>query len=140
VLTPPPEDIPQPQQPAAAPPPPLTAFAAEADEFSTPLFDDGWDAAEALGGRIVRHETPEEEEADDGHRVANGPYILLGAIGLAAFVGAVGAFLKASAGAGHGGGPFDNPAIYAWALAIIGAACVGSSIYFLLKRLGGVED
>jgi hypothetical protein len=138
ILTPPPAEEAQ-AATHAAHARPVTAIASEPDEFETPLFDENWDGAQALGARIVRHEAPPEEELE-GRRPVNGPFILLGAIGLAAFVGAVGAFLKAHAGTGRGAGPFDDPAILAWVLAVIGAACVGTSIYFLLKRLGGAED
>jgi lysozyme len=138
VLTPPPEEPVRPDQPRMHVEP-AVSVAAEPDEFSTPLFDDNWDGPQALGGRIVRHEAPPEDETEEGERV-DGPVILLGAIGLTAFVGAVAAFLKANAGSGAAGSVFDNKTFLAWALAVMGAACVGASIYFLLKRLGGRED
>lgn len=132
VLTAPPTDW---EEHRAASPAMVTALAAEADELETPLFDEGWDGPSALSGRIVRHEPAAEPEAARKPVGATAPYVLLGLVGFVAFAGALFAFWR-----GHAPGAAGNPTVLAWALALIGAACVGVSVYFLLKRLGGAED
>lgn len=131
VLTSPPADWEEPRATSTK-----ASLAAETDELETPLFDEGWDGPGALSGRIVHHEAPVEHDARATRLRVTGPYVLLGFIGFVAFGGALFAFSRgraASAGAG-------NPVVLAWILALIGAACVGISVYFLLKRLGGQED
>ena len=115
---------------------PATA-SVEVDEQEPPLFDSGWSETTARA-RVVRYEAT-ENEARSAHQ-PNGPFVLLGAIGFVAFGGSVAAFLKAQDAPASGASPIDNPAILAWILAFVGAACVGTAVYFLLKRLGGVED
>jgi hypothetical protein len=112
------------------------SLAAEADELETPLFDEGWDGPGALSGRIVHHEAPAEHDARATKLGVTGPYVLLGFIGFVAFGGALFAFSRGHVANGGAG----NPVVLAWILALIGAACVGISVYFLLKRLGGQED
>ena len=131
ILTSPPADW---EEPRAA----LTnaSAGAEADELETPLFDEGWDGPGALSGRIVHHEAPAEHDARAAQLGVTGPYVLLGFIGFVAFGGALFAFSRGHA-ANSGAG---NPVVLAWILALIGAACVGISVYFLLKRLSGQED
>lgn len=131
ILTSPPADW---EEPRAAPT--HASLAAEADELETPLFDEGWDGPGALSGRIVHHEAPAEHDARATKLGVTGPYVLLGFIGFVAFGGALFAFSRGHAGAGGA----NNPVVLAWILALIGAACVGISVYFLLKRLGGQED
>ena len=119
VLTHPPEDWPvrQPEPQVQAPP--------EAAADPT-LFQEGWAGGEPT--RVVRHEpTP----AEDGKRAAMGPFVLMAIIGLAAFAGAVAAFLR--------GRTSGDLTLYAWILALIGVVCVAVSVFFLLKRVGG-ED
>ena len=106
--------------------------AEEPDELQSPLFDDP--GSQPLE-RVIRYEEVEEPEAP-ADRPSSGPFILMGLIGFAAFGGAVSAFLKARAGTGG----LDELTVVAWVLALIGAACVGTAVYFLLKRLGGAED
>ena len=106
------------------------------DELEQPRFDEGWDGPTALSARIVRHEPVAEAEAPSRKIAATGPFILLGLIGFVAFAGAMFAFWR-----GHSAGPdAGDPTILAWSLALIGAACVGVSVYFLLKRLGAQDD
>lgn len=117
----------------------ITALSADVDELETPLFDDGWDAPSVLSGRVVHHEamlepTPPSRSLRFG---ATGPYMLLGLIGFVAFAGALFAFWR---GGGSGVGAMHDPKVLAWVLALIGAACVSISVYFLMKRLGGAED
>jgi hypothetical protein len=105
-----------------------SSVAAEADELETPLFDDGWDGLSALSGRVVRHEPVAEPEGPAKRQGATAPYVFMGLIGFVAFAGALFALWR-----GHA-------PVLAWSLALIGAACVAVSVYFLLKRLGGAED
>ncbi|HYF22741.1 MAG TPA: lysozyme [Caulobacteraceae bacterium] len=139
VLTPPPEV----EEERYAPPPggglvhPATA-SVEMEEPEPALFDSGW--SETAGrARVVRYEPANDSDAATAAQ-PNGPFVLLGAIGFVAFGGSVAAFLKAQDGPASGSSPIDNPAILAWILAVVGAACVGTAVYFLLKRLGGVDD
>ena len=129
-LTPPPEveDV------AAGETEPQPAVRYEIDELQSPLFEEASAAEQAVGARVVRHEEI-EGEVIAAERPSMGVFALLGTIGLAAFGGALSAFIKARAGAGD-----DGLTVIAWVLALIGAACVGTAVYFLLKRLGGVED
>ena len=129
-LTPPPEVI-------EVPPPRVDLSLAaqrEVDE-ETPMFDVVANTDQDVAQRIIIH-----EESDTGDSLAdrpsNGPFILMGVIGLAAIGGALSAFLKVRSGVEG----LDNMVVFAWALALIGAGCVGTAVYFLLKRLGGVED
>jgi lysozyme len=126
-LTPPPEVIEQPPSRQDTAPP----RAANEDEAQVALFDPS-DADQGVAGRIIRY-----EEIDDGvdipERPTTGPFILMGVIGLAAFGGAISAFIKAR-------NDVDGLEAVAWLLALIGACLVGTSIYFLLKRLGGVDE
>ena len=131
ILTSPPADWEEPRTASTQ-----AAPAAEADELETPLFDEGWDGPGALSGRIVHHEAPAEHDARAAKLGLMGPYLLLGFIGFVAFGGALFAFSRGHAANGAAG----NPVVLAWILALIGAACVGISVYFLLKRLGGQED
>jgi lysozyme len=131
ILTSPPADS---EEPRAASIP--ASLAAETDELETPLFDEGWDGPGALSGRIVHHEASAEHDARASKRGVTGPYVLLGFIGFVAFGGALFAFSRGHAA----GGGVSHPIVLAWILALIGAACVGISVYFLLKRLGGQED
>lgn len=129
VLTPPPEyfdrpDSPGPSEPAA----PEPALADEAGE--APLFDQAWGGG--ANGRIVRHEAPAEEPAVE--KRGNGLLVLTAVVGFAAFMGAIAAFLRGRAGGA------DDITTYAWVLALIGVGCVATSVYFLLKRLGGVAE
>ena len=130
-LTPPPEVA---DRDADGEPEPAPAVRYEIDELQSPLFEEQSAAEQAVGGRVVRHE---ELDPEDGgpDRPATGIFALLGVIGLAAIGGALAAFFKARAGAGD-----DGLTVIAWVLALIGAACAGTAVYFLLKRLGGVED
>jgi hypothetical protein len=81
---------------------------------------------------VVRHEAGVDAQGD--RRSGTGLLILMAIVGLTAFAGAVGAFLRGrAAGAG-------DMTIAAWVLALIGVSCVAISVYFLLKRIGGVED
>ncbi len=128
-LTPPPEVIEQPpSRQDTAPPKPTNE---DEDRDQVALFDPS-DADQGVAGRIIRY-----EDIDDGmdipDRPTTGPFILMGVIGLAAFGGAISAFIKAN-------NQVDGLEAVAWLLALIGACLVGTSIYFLLKRLGGVED
>ena len=133
VLTSPPADWEENRRSAPAM---TTTLAAEADELETPLFDEGWDGPSALSGRIVRHE-PVAEPAGKGRRAgATGPYVLLGLIGFVAFAGALFAFWRGQ----EPGSAMGDPTTLAWALALIGAGCIGISVYFLLRRLGAAED
>ncbi len=120
VLTHPPEDAP------VAPPEPQVQAAPEAASDPT-LFQEGWTGGEPT--RVIRHEPVPVEE---GKRRSAGPFILMALIGLAAFAGAVAAFIR-----GHTGGDLT---IYAVVLAIIGTACVAIAVFFLLGRLGGSQD
>lgn len=126
-LTPPPEVIEQPPSRQDTAPP----VAANEDEDQVALFDPS-DADQGVAGRIIRY-----EEIDGGvdipDRPTTGPFILMGVIGLAAFGGAISAFIKAR-------NDVDGLEAVAWLLALIGACLVGTSIYFLLKRLGGVDE
>lgn len=126
-LTPPPEVIEQPPSRQDTAPP----RAANEDEDQVALFDPS-EADQGVAGRIIRY-----EEIDDGvdipERPTTGPFILMGVIGLAAFGGAISAFIKAR-------NDVDGLEAVAWLLALIGACLVGTSIYFLLKRLGGVDE
>jgi len=129
-LTPPPEVIePAPSRQDTAPPAVQTG-----DEDQVALFDpDSMD--QDVAGRIIRYEDLQE---DDGvaDRSSSGPFILMGVIGLTAVGGALAAYIKGTAGTG---GP-DDLKVLAWILAFVGAGLVGTSVYFLLKRLGGVDD
>jgi lysozyme len=129
-LTPPPDVIETPpsRQDTAPPRPPLT------DEEQAALFDAG-EPDQDVAQRIIRYE---ELEGGDVvlDRPSTGPFILMGIIGLAAFGGAFAAFIKGQ----HGVGGATSLTGVAWTLALIGAACVGTSLYFLLKRLGGVDE
>jgi lysozyme len=131
VLTSPPADWEEPRAASAG-----ASLAAERDELETPLFDDGWDGAGALSGRIVHHEASAEHDARATRFGLTGPYVLLGFIGFVAFGGALFAFSRGRTPAEGVG----NPVVLAWILALIGAACVGVSGYFLFRRLGGQED
>ncbi len=126
-LTPPPEVIEQPPSRQDTAPP----RAANEDEDQVALFDPS-EADQGVAGRIIRY-----EEIDEGveipDRPTTGPFILMGVIGLAAFGGAISAFIKAR-------NDVDGLEAVAWLLALIGACLVGTSIYFLLKRLGGVDE
>jgi hypothetical protein len=132
ILTSPPADWGEPRAASIA----AAIPAAETDELETPLFDDGWDGPGALSGRIVHHEAPAEHDARATKFALTGPYVLLGFIGFVAFGGALFAVSREHASAGAVG----NPVLLAWILALIGAACVGISGYFLFRRLGGQED
>ena len=127
VLTPPPEDW----EPAAPVEP--TAPAPEPDD-ETPLLDETWRApATAAATRIVRHEEP-SAEPEAPAKPLNGLTLLGLAIGVTAFVGAVAAFLRGkTTGA-------DEMTVYAWGLAILGIVCVATSVFFLLRRLGGADE
>lgn len=133
-LTPPPEVL--------EPPPSRVEIAPEyaarrAQDDETPLFDVVADAPDQeVAQRVIRYEELEDETPVGPGRSSSGPFILMGAIGLAALGGALSAFIKARAGVDG----INDLTVVAWALALIGAACVGTSVYFLLKRLGGVED
>lgn len=129
-LTPPPEVI---EVPPSRVDPSLAAER-EADE-ETPLFEVVANTDQDVAQRIIIHEEPEEVDGLTD-RTSNGPFILMGVIGLAAIGGALSAFLKVRSGVEG----LDNMVVFAWALALIGAGCVGTAVYFLLKRLGGVED
>lgn len=126
-LTPPPEVIEQPPSRQDTAPP----RAASEDEDQVALFDPS-EADQGVAGRIIRY-----EDIDDGvdipERPTTGPFILMGIIGLAAFGGAISAFIKAN-------NEVDGLEAVAWLLALIGAGLVGTSIYFLLKRLGGIDE
>jgi len=132
-LTPPPEVV-------EAPPsrielaPQFAARRAQDDE--TPLFDAVEEAEEQdVAQRIIRH----EDYGDDStelNRTSSGPFVMMGAIGLASLGGALAAFIKTRSGVDG----VDDLTVVAWALALIGACGVGTSVYFLLKRLGGVDD
>jgi lysozyme len=145
---PPPQPAPPSPQPAPPAPEPWTlthppedwtprvsepepAASAEAPGGDPTLFADGWAGGAAT--RVVRHETPQMRPQDQ--RGGAAPFILMALIGLTAFAGAVAAFLR-----GRTLGAGDDMAQYAWILAVIGAGCVATSVYFLLKRVGGVED
>lgn len=129
-LTPPPDVIePAPSRQDTAPP-----RVELGDEDQVALFDpDSMD--QDVAGRIIRYEDLQE---DDGvaDRSSSGPFILMGVIGLTAVGGALAAYIKGTAGTG---GP-DDLKVLAWILAFVGAGLVGTSVYFLLKRLGGVDD
>lgn len=130
-LTPPPE-----REPAFMPQSASVVWsqphAETGDTDETPLFEETWEEVRPAP-RIIRHE-PVETGLGDEEAGPNGPFIVLGVIGLAAFGGAVAAFLKAKQVA------TVEPVVLAWALALIAVACVSTSVYFLLKRLGGVHD
>jgi lysozyme len=129
VLTPPPENFDRPDAPGPAEPAPAEpSWGDEATD--APLFE-GWEGGPS--NRIVRHETP-ADEAPTSRRPGRGLLLLSAIVGMAAFLGAVAAFLKGRAGGA------DDMTTYAWALALIGVGCVATSVYFLLKRLGGVSD
>jgi lysozyme len=128
VLTPPPENFDRPDTPGPAdPPPPEPVYE---DEQEAPLFADAWEGGS--NGRIVRHEAMVEEPRVE--RPGSGLLALTGVVGLAAFLGAVAAFLKGRAGGA------DDMTTYAWLLALIGVGCVATAVYFLLKRMGGVTE
>ena len=74
---------------------------------------------------------PAERDAARRSSASTGPYVLLGLIGFVAFGGALFAFSR-----GHAPRRRGRSVVLAWILALIGAACVGISVYFLLKRLG----
>lgn len=129
-LTPPPEVIEQPpSRQDTAPPRP-----AEDDEDQVALFDPA-EAEQGASGRIIRYEDTEEGESAI-ESPSSGPFILMGTIGLVAVGGAIAAYIKGANGIGDDG----ELQLVAWMLAFIGAGLVGTAIYFLLKRLGGVED
>jgi lysozyme len=128
-LTSPPSDLDEPRPALTVP----AGVAQVADELETPLFDEGWDAPGALSGRVARHEPIAEPEPHNATGVGKtGPFLLLGLMGFIAFGAAVFAFSRGAAA--------GNQTMLAWALAVIGALCVGASVYFLLRRLGGPED
>lgn len=108
----------------------------EVAELETPLFDETWEE-EPAPMRVVRLE---EDSFDGRPSGSSGPFLVLGAVGLVAFGGAVAAFFKAREALSQPMGVLDDPTWLAWTLAVIGAGCVGTSVYFLLKRIGGVED
>lgn len=131
VLTPPPAEWDEPPGPGARL---SAAAAAEADELETPLFDEGWDGPGALTGRIVHHETqvPTDARHMRVNRVA--PHVLTGVIGLTALGGAAYAFYRP-----HVAGALDQQALM-WTLVAVGGLCAATSVFFLLKNLGGQED
>ena len=120
VLTHPPESWP------TAPAEPEVRAAPQAPTDPS-LFQEGWAGGEPT--RVVRHEATSSSTAKPG---SIGPFILMAIIGLAAFAGAVAAFLR-----GRTQGDYNT---YAWVLAAIGIVCVAVSVFFLLKRIGGDED
>ncbi|NEX95007.1 hypothetical protein, partial [Caulobacter sp. 17J65-9] len=128
-LTPPPEREPtfMPQPASVVWTQPETAAVDEA-----PLFEETWEEVRPAP-RIIRHE-PVETDLIDEEAGPSGPFVLLGVIGLFAFGGAVAAFIKAKQLAS------PQPVILAWTLALLAFGCVTISVYFLLKRLGGVRD
>lgn len=128
-LTPPPEVIEQPPSRQDTAPP--RAANEDEDEDQVALFDPS-EADQGVAGRIIRYEEI-EDGVDIPERPTTGPFILMGVIGLAAFGGAISAFIKAR-------NDVDGLEAVAWLLALIGACLVGTSIYFLLKRLGGVDE
>jgi lysozyme len=127
VLTPPPEDWDPDAWRRTEPPAPVSS---EPEDQGTPLFDQAWAGGQTA--RIVRHEEPDEPAVTE--RSAGGLFILLGVVGVAAFAGSVAAFFRGRAGGA------DEMTIYAWVLGLIGIASTVTSVYFLLKRLGGSED
>lgn len=148
VLTPPTED-PPPLVLRGPPTPPWRNAEGRESEGPTSLdapepptlsmFNDDWDATQRLTTRIVRHE-PVATEADEGPGSA-GVWYLLGGVGVVAFAGSVAAFLRGQDERAAGAqGLLENPTNLAWLLAAAGAICVSVSVYFLLKRWGGVED
>lgn len=132
-LTPPPEVLDTPPSRIELAP---QHAAQRAQDDQTPLFDAVEEADDQdVAQRIIRHEQFDGDETGV-NRPSSGPFILMGAIGLAALGGALSAFIKTRSGLEG----MDNMTVVAWTLALIGACCVGTSVYFLLKRLGGVED
>ena len=124
VLTPPPDDWdPEPRQTQ------VQSQAMETEDLGAPLFDQAWAGGQPT--RVIRHEAPMQAAEP---RSGGGLFILLGVTGLTAFAGAVAAFLK-----GRAGGPGEMTWA-AWVLALIGVACVATSVYFLLKRFSGEDD
>lgn len=126
VLTPPPEDLDH--EPVT--PDGYLVPAQSHQDVGAPLFDQAWAGGQA--DRVILH-----EETHDLATPPSGPsglYVLLGVTGLTACAGAIAAFLK-----GRAGGPGEMTWA-AWALALIGVACVAVSVYFLLQRLGGDQE
>lgn len=135
VLTPPPEVTAEPER-DSEPDGARDTVSDEVAELETPLFDESWEDAPSPM-HVVRLE---EDKFDGRPSGSSGPFLVLGAIGLVAFGGAIAAFLKARETLSQPMGVLEDPTWLAWTLAVLGAACVGTSVYFLLKRLGGVED
>lgn len=124
VLTPPPDDWDPDPKPQPEPVP------YDIEDQGTPLFDQAWGGGQTA--RIVRYEEPEPPA--NGDRPTLGLFVLLFAVGLTAFVGALAAFLRSKTNGA------DEMTWYAYILGFIGAASVGTGFYFLLKRWSGGED
>lgn len=130
ILTPPPDPSPtavfaSPQEQDAPPP--------EGEEPA--LFDD-------QSPRIVRHEVvmdgarPDADESESG---VGRTWWMIAALGVVFSSGALAAFFRRDDYYGSNA-LLGDPTTLAWILAAIGAVCLTTSAYFLLKRVGGVKD